>query len=37
MPQRCDHYLSHPDHEQVKAEFLPFVANVIAFDFEDES
>jgi hypothetical protein len=32
-----DHYLSHPDHEKVKQEFLPFVADVIAFDFEESS
>jgi hypothetical protein len=30
-----DYYLSHPDHEAVKAEFLPSVADVIAFDFEE--
>src|ERR1043165_7845026 len=29
-----DHYLSHPDHEQVKQTFLPDVEGVIAFDFE---
>jgi hypothetical protein len=27
-------YLTHPDHEKVKLEFLPFVEDVIAFDFE---
>jgi len=30
-----DHYLSHPDHEAVKAEFLPSVADVVVFDFEE--
>ena len=29
-----DQYLVHPDHEKVKAEYLPHVANVIVFDFE---
>jgi hypothetical protein len=32
-----DLYLGHPDHEKVKQEFLPFVADVIAFDFADET
>jgi hypothetical protein len=27
-------YLVHPDHEAVKQKFLPFVEDVIAFDFE---
>ncbi len=30
-----DAYLVHPDHEQVKAQFLPCVAAVVAFDFEE--
>jgi hypothetical protein len=30
-----DSYLVHPDHEKVKAEFLPFVEDVIAFDFAE--
>jgi hypothetical protein len=30
-----DHYLTHPDHEKVKAEFLPSVEDVIVFDFEE--
>jgi hypothetical protein len=29
-----DLYLTHPEHERLKADFLPFVANVVAFDFE---
>ena len=28
-------YLDHPEHEKVKAEFLPSIENVIAFDFEE--
>ena len=28
-----DHYLTHPDHEQVKADFLPLVEKVVAFDY----
>jgi hypothetical protein len=34
-PAARDGYLTHPEHEQVKARFLPGVANVIAFDFEE--
>jgi hypothetical protein len=30
-----DHYLFHPEHEQVKSRFLPLVENVVAFDFEE--
>jgi hypothetical protein len=30
-----DQYLTHPDHEKVKSEFLPFVEDVIAFDFAE--
>jgi hypothetical protein len=30
-----DVYLTHPDHEKVKADFLPSVENVVAFDFEE--
>jgi hypothetical protein len=30
-----DTYLTHPDHEQVKRDFLPSIENVIAFDFEE--
>jgi Stress responsive A/B Barrel Domain len=30
-------YLVHPDHEAVKQKFLPFVEDVIAFDFETSS
>jgi len=29
-----DGYLIHPDHEKLKDEFLPFVEQVVAFDFE---
>jgi hypothetical protein len=29
-----DRYLTHPDHERVKDQFMPSVENVIAFDFE---
>src|ERR1700687_1560123 len=28
-------YLTHPEHEQVKRDFLPGIENVIAFDFEE--
>jgi hypothetical protein len=28
-------YLSHPEHERIKSEFLPTVADLIAFDFEE--
>jgi hypothetical protein len=30
-----DQYLTHPEHEQIKQQYLPFVANVVAFDFEE--
>jgi hypothetical protein len=30
-----DRYLTHPDHEAVKQQFLPFVDDVVAFDFEE--
>ena len=30
-----DHYLTHPDHEEVKQTFLPHVESVIAFDYEE--
>ena len=30
-----NHYLTHPDHEKVKEQFLPFVEEVVAFDFEE--
>ncbi len=30
-----DVYLTHPEHEAVKTEFLPFVEAVVAFDFVD--
>src|SRR5947207_13423932 len=29
-----DAYLAHPEHEKVKADFLPSVDNVLVFDFE---
>jgi hypothetical protein len=29
-----DHYLTHPEHEQLKAAFLPDLEAVVAFDFE---
>lgn len=29
-----DQYLVHPDHEKVKADYLPLLENVIVFDFE---
>ena len=29
-----DHYLVHPEHEKLKAKFLPMIEKVIAFDFE---
>jgi stress responsive alpha/beta barrel protein len=28
-----NHYLDHPEHEKVKADFLPLVEKVVAFDF----
>lgn len=28
-------YLTHPEHEEVKRDFLPGVESVIAFDFEE--
>jgi hypothetical protein len=28
-------YLVHPDHERVKEQFLPVVAYIVAFDFEE--
>jgi hypothetical protein len=36
-PAARDRYLTHPDHEAVKERFLPFVASVVAFDFEEGS
>ncbi len=30
-----NHYLTHPEHEAVKARFLPSVEDVVAFDFEE--
>ena len=29
-----DAYLTHPDHERAKALVLPYVANVIIFDYQ---
>ena len=29
-----DAYLPHPEHERVKAEVLPFIDDVVVFDFE---
>jgi len=29
-----NHYLVHPDHEEVKAIYLPHLEDVIVFDFE---
>lgn len=29
-----DRYLRHPQHERVKEEFLPFLSQVVAFDYE---
>lgn len=31
-----NHYLTHPDHEKLKAAFLPDLEGVVAFDFEGE-
>jgi hypothetical protein len=36
-PAARDRYLMHPDHEAVKQRFLPFVAGVVAFDYEEGS
>jgi hypothetical protein len=30
-----DAYLTHPEHEQVKRDFLPAVEKMVAFDFEE--
>jgi len=30
-----DSYLVHPEHERVKENFLPFVENVVVFDFAE--
>ena len=30
-----DRYLPHPEHEKVKAEFLPDIELVVAFDYEE--
>ena len=30
-----DNYLTHPEHEALKADILPAVEQVIAFDFEE--
>lgn len=30
-----DRYLPHPEHERVKDMVLPYVENVVVFDFED--
>ena len=29
-------YLLHPEHERVKAELLPYIDSIIAFDFESD-
>jgi hypothetical protein len=29
-----DRYLAAPDHEKVKTRFLPYVENIVVFDFE---
>lgn len=31
-----DRYLTHADHDKIKAEYLPDLAGVIAFDFEGD-
>src|SRR5687768_18495421 len=31
-----DNYLTHPEHEKLKQGVLPFVDNVVAFDFAEE-
>jgi len=31
-----DRYLTHPDHEKLKQDFLPDLESVIAFDFEGD-
>lgn len=31
-----DRYLVHEEHEAIKARYLPDVANVVAFDFEEK-
>jgi hypothetical protein len=30
-----DNYLTHPEHERLLKEYLPHLANVLAFDFEE--
>jgi hypothetical protein len=34
-PAARNTYLTHPEHEQLKRDFLPSIENVIAFDFEE--
>lgn len=29
-----DNYLPHPEHERVKAEILPYINDLVVFDFE---
>jgi hypothetical protein len=29
-----DTYLTHPEHERIKTEVLPFIERVLVFDFE---
>ena len=31
-----NHYLTHPEHEKLKAAFLPDLEGVVAFDFEGD-
>ena len=33
-PASRDRYLTHPEHERVKAGILPHLADLIVFDFE---
>ena len=30
-----DNYLTHPEHQRLLEEYLPHLANVLAFDFEE--
>ena len=30
-----DRYLSHPEHQKLVQEFIPFLESVLAFDFEE--
>ena len=35
--QARDTYLTHPEHQKVVGEYLPFIESVLAFDFEENA